>query len=84
MLLWLAALYEAWEGMVGGVVVAGYFVSIVRKESLGWECSTGFFPVFIGGPVHETASFTFKVDFLSRLNLSGNALIGKCKGLFPW
>lgn len=40
------------------------------------------FPFFTGGPVHELASFTLKVDLLSQLNLSGNALIGKCKECF--
>lgn len=71
------AWWEEWE-------VAGYFVSRVRKQESWMGVLKWLFPIFFGGPVHEMASFTLKVDLLSQLNLSGNALIGKCKGMFPW
>ena len=68
---------EEWEG-------AGDFVSRVRKQESWMGVLKWLFPFFIGGSVHEMASFTLKMDLLSQLNLSGNALRGKCKGMFPW
>lgn len=68
-------------GGVGG----GRLLCVHSQEAESWmRVLNWLFPFFIGGSFHEMASFTFKVDFLSQLNLSGNALIGKCKGMFPW